>query len=116
MSARPPALGQDPIGDVEDRAKSRSTARTLVLAERGEVDISIQIIPTARSQELLVYADSGSRYRSATIGLQGEQSQRVHTFRWRGSPEGDYEVVGVVLDDHGDGEVVVRSALKVVKR
>ncbi len=89
---------------------------TLLVAAPGEVEISIRIRPTERSRELRVVADSGSYYRSTTIGLRGIDSEPLHSFTWRGFPVGDYEVVGVLLDDRGDEEVVVQAAMRVVVR
>lgn len=89
---------------------------TLLVAAPGEVEISIQIQPTEHSSELRLVADSGSYYRSTSIGLRGIDSEPLHTFIWRGFPVGDYEVVGVLLDDRGQEEVVVQAAMRVIVR
>ena len=89
---------------------------TLLVAAPGEVEISILIQPTENSKELRIFADSGSYYRSTTIGLRGIDSEPLHSFVWRGFPAGDYEVVGILLDDHGQEEVVVQAAMRVVIR
>lgn len=89
---------------------------TLLVSAPGEVEISIQIQPTEHSSELRLVADSGSYYRSTSIGLRGIDSQPLHTFIWRGFPVGDYEVVGVLLDDRGQEEVVVQAAMRVIVR
>ena len=89
---------------------------TLLVSAPGEVEISIQIRPTEHSSELRLVADSGSYYRSTSIGLRGIDSEPLHTFIWRGFPAGDYEVVGVLLDDRGQEEVVVQAAMRVIVR
>ena len=89
---------------------------TLLVAAPGEVEISILIQPTEHSRELRIFADSGSYYRSTTIGLRGVDSEPLHRFIWRGFPAGDYEVVGVLLDDRGKEEVVVQAAMRVIIR
>ena len=89
---------------------------TLLVAAPGEVEISIQIQPTEHSRELRIFADSGSYYRSTSIGLRGIESEPLHSFVWRGFPVGDYEVVGVLLDDRGQEEVVVHAAMRVIVR
>lgn len=101
-AARPPALAEP--------------RPTLLVSAPGEVEISIQIQPTEHSSELRLVADSGSYYRSTSIGLRGIDSQPLHTFIWRGFPVGDYEVVGVLLDDRGQEEVVVQAAMRVIVR
>ncbi len=89
---------------------------TLLVDAPGEVEISIQIQPTEHSSELRLVADSGSYYRSTSIGLRGIDSEPLHTFIWRGFPVGDYEIVGLLLDDHGQEEVVVQAAMRVIGR
>ena len=89
---------------------------TLLVAAPGEVEIEILIRPTEHSRELRIFADSGSYYRSTSIGLRGIDSEPLHSFIWRGFPVGDYEVVGVLLDDRGQEEVVVQAAMRVVVR
>ena len=89
---------------------------TLLVDAPGEVEISIQIQPTEHSSELRLVADSGSYYRSTSIGLRGIDSEPLHTFIWRGFPVGDYEIVGILLDDHGQEEVVVQAAMRVIGR
>ena len=89
---------------------------TLLVAAPGEVEISIQIQPTEHSRELRIFADSGSSYRSTTIGLRGIDSEPLHSFIWRGFPAGDYDVVGILLDDRGQEEVVVQAAMRVIVR
>ena len=89
---------------------------TLLVAAPGEVEISILIQPTEHSRELRIFADSGSYYRSTSIGLRGVDSEPLHSFIWRGFPVGDYEVVGVLLDDDGQEELVVQAAMRVIVR
>ena len=89
---------------------------TLLVDAPGEIEISVQIRPTEHSRELRIFADSGSYYRSTSIELRGIDSQPLHTFIWRGFPVGDYEVVGLLLDDLGQEEVVVQAAMRVIGR
>ena len=89
---------------------------TLLVDAPGEIEISVQIRPTERSRELRIFADSGSYYRSTSIELRGIDSEPLHTFIWRGLPIGDYEIVGLLLDDHGEEEVVVQAAMRVTGR
>ncbi len=108
LTQRPPTAARPPVF-----AEPRPT---LLISAPGEVEISIQIQPTEHSSELRLVADSGSYYRSTSIGLRGIDSQPLHTFIWRGFPVGDYEVVGVLLDDRGQEEVVVQAAMRVIVR
>ena len=80
------------------------------------MEISIRIQPTEHSRELRIFADSGSFYRSTTIGLRGIDSEPLHSFIWRGFPAGDYDVVGILLDDRGQEELVVQAAMRVMVR
>ena len=89
---------------------------TLLVDAPGEIEISIQIRPTEHSSELRIFADSGSYYRSTSIELRGIDSEPLHTFIWRGFPVGDYEIVGLLLDDLGQEEVVVQAAMRVIGR
>ena len=89
---------------------------TLLVDAPGEIEISIRIHPTEHSRELRIVADSGSYYRSTSIALRGIDSEPLHSFIWRGFPVGDYEVVGLVLDDDGREEVVVQAAMRVIGR
>ena len=89
---------------------------TLLVTAPGEVEISIRIRPTEHSRELRIAADSHSYHRSTSIGLRGIDSEPLHNFVWRGFPAGDYEIVGVMLDDRGEEEVVVQAAMRVVVR
>ena len=88
----------------------------LVVDAPGEIELSIRIRPTEHTRELRIFADSGSYYRSTSIELRGIDSEPLHTFIWRGFPVGDYEVVGLLLDDHGQEEVVVQAAMRVIGR
>lgn len=100
--------GQPPI------AAAVSPPERLVVESPGTIEFEILIRPTAQSDELRVVADSGTFYRSTTIGLAGEDSQRVHTFEWHGFPAGEYDVVGELISSSGRREVVVRGALLVI--
>ena len=68
-----------------------------------------------KTGELRVFADSGTFYRSTTIGLAGEDSPRTHNFEWHGFPAGAYDVVGELISTSGRREVVVRGALLVIE-
>ena len=74
------------------------------------------IKPTDRSRELRIIADSGTYYRSTSIELRGTESDALHSFTWRGFPEGEYTVVGHLIDDSGNEELSVQAALKVIGR
>ena len=86
----------------------------LVVESPGTIEIEIMIRPTAQTDELRVVADSGTFYRSTTVGLTGADSQRLHTFEWHGFPVGEYDVVGELISASGRREVVVRGALLVI--
>ena len=86
----------------------------LVVESPGTIEIEILIRPTAQTDELRVVADSGTFYRSTTIGLTGADSPRLHTFEWHGFPAGEYDVVGELISASGRREVVVRGALLVI--
>ena len=109
LNAGPPAEPQ-----TSPEVEKPKPAAPLVVQAPGDVEISIQIKPTAKTQELRLSADSGSFYRSSSVGLNGVDSQEVHTFMWRGFPVGEYDVIGMLVDSDGTSEVVVRGALKVI--
>ena len=96
--------------------KTVAAVPALVVDAPGDVEFSIQISPTIRTYELRVFAESESYYRSTRIGLDGLDSAPVHRFTWRSFPVGEYQVVGMLVDDDGAEEIIVRSALKVVSR
>ena len=88
----------------------------LLLDSSGDVEISIRITPTEHSKALRLVADSSSHYRSTTINLQGAASEPLHMFVWRGFPPGDYDIVGILLDENGQEEVMVQTDMRVLAR
>ena len=96
--------------------KTIAVGPALVVDAPGDVEFSIQISPTVKTHELRVFAESESHYRSTTIGLDGLDSVPVHHFTWRSFPVGEYQVVGMLVDDDGSEEIIVRSSLKVINR
>ena len=104
------SAGQASPGNLPAPAPAR-----LVVQSPGTIEFEITIRPTAQTDELRVVADSGTFYRSTTIGLAGEDSQRIHTFEWHGFPAGEYDVVGELISTSGRREVVVRGAVLVVE-
>lgn len=108
------AVPVPPTQPAGSAAVADHTPPALVVQSPGKVEIEIKIEPTAETGELRVFADSGAHYRSTTIGLEGSDSQRVHTFEWFGFPAGEYEVVGELITTSGRREVVVRAALLVL--
>ena len=86
----------------------------LVVQSPGTIEFEILIHPTAQTEALRVVAESGTFYRSTTIGLDGEESQRLHAFEWHGFPAGEYDVVGELIGTSGRREVVVRGAVLVI--
>ena len=98
------------------RAAPAPAPARLVVESPGTIEIEIMIRPTAQTDELRVVADSGTFYRSTTIGLTGEDSPRIHTFEWHGFPAGEYDVVGELISASGRREVVVRGALLVIEQ
>ena len=113
VAAEPIALQQQPI--ITRVAKPDVTPAPLVVQSPGTIETEIKIEPTADTEELRVTAESGNHYRSSTIWLTGEDSQKVHTFQWHGFPAGEYEVVGELIAASGHREVVVRGALLVIE-
>ncbi len=111
QASSPPA---QPAG--EQVHKTIAVGPALVVDAPGDVEFSIRISPTVGTHELRVFAESESYYRSTTIGLDGLDSAPLHQFTWRSFPVGEYEVVGMLVDDDGIEEIIVRSALKVVGR
>ena len=101
-------------GQPSAAAAAVSPPARLVVQSPGTIEFEILIRPTAQTDALRIVADSGTFYRSTTIGLAGEDSQRVHTFEWRGFPAGEYDVVGELISASGRREVVVRGALLVI--
>lgn len=107
-----PAVSQHEAGDASITDMPRS--RRLVVRSSATIEISIEIEPTTHTSELRVFADSDSYYRSTTIDLDGGRSRRRHVVEWRGFPAGDYDVVGELVDDNGERQVVVRGGLLVI--
>ena len=103
------SAGQPPV-----IAPSIATPARLVVLSPGTIEIEIRIEPTEQTEELRVVADSGTFYRSTTIGLAGADSQRIHTFEWHGFPAGEYDVVGELISASGNREIVVQGALLVI--
>lgn len=112
--ATPPEI-QDAVPDAGGRGGAPDADGPLVVQAPGDVEISIRITPTLKTEELRVYADSGSHFRSTTIGLNGVESDPLHRFTWRAFPAGEYEVVGMLVDSDGASQIVVRGALKVLR-
>ena len=117
----PPAQApnQETVAAADESALPKQegdTSPALLLDSSGEVEISIRITPTEHSKALRLVADSSSHYRSTTIGLQGAESEPLHMFVWRGFPPGDYDVVGILLDEDGQEEVMVRAEMRVLAR
>ena len=113
-AAGPIALQQQPP-IVTRVVEPGATPVPLVVQSPGTVEIEIKIKPTPDTEELRITAESGNHYRSSTIWLEGEDSQKVHTFEWHGFPAGEYEVVGELIGTSGRREVVVRGALLVIE-
>ena len=113
LSLAAPAAGGTAISAGQIPSPAAAPAR-LVVESPGTIEIEIRIRPTAQTDELRVVADSGTFYRSTTIGLTGADSQRTHTFEWHGFPAGEYDVVGELISASGRREVVVRGALLVI--
>ena len=112
----PATAGETATGTAQVAAAAAvSPPARLVVQSPGTIEFEILIRPTAETDELRVVADSGTFYRSTTIGLAGEDSQRVHTFEWHGFPAGEYDVVGELISSSGRREVVVRGALLVIE-
>ena len=113
--AAPATAAGAATGNGQPPAAAVSSPARLVVQSPGTIEFEILIQPTAQTDELRVVADSGTFYRSTTIGLAGEDSQRVHTFEWHGFPAGEYDVVGELISASGRREVVVRGALLVIE-
>ena len=114
LAAAPLLQAAQPV--VQPVAKTIAVGPPLVVEAPGDVEFSIQINPTDKTQELRVFAESDSYYRSTTIGLNGRDSAPVHHFTWRSFPVGEYQVVGMLVDADGGEEIIVQSGLKVINR
>ena len=114
LQAAPPAHQQATLRADDCGTEVEEASGALILSAPGDVEISVWITPTAKSQELRVQADSGSIQRDITIRLNGLDSPQQHSFTWWALPAGEYEVVGKLVDSDGASEVVVRSELKVL--
>ena len=112
--AAPATAAGAATGGGQAAAAAVSSPARLVVQSPGTIEFEILIRPTAQTDELRVVADSGTFSRSTTIGLAGEDSQRVHTFEWHGFPAGEYDVVGELISSSGRREVVVHGALLVI--
>lgn len=112
LQAAPPAA-QPAAGHVD---RVIAVGPPLVVDAPGDIDISIRINPTVRTHELRVFAESESHYRSTTIGLNGLDSEPLHHFRWHSFPVGEYQVTGMLVDNDGTEEIIVRSTLRVINR
>ena len=77
--------------------------------------IRTRVDPDANNRALEVVADSEECYRSTTIQLEGNRSQRTTTFEFRGLPSGEYEVTAEVIGADGQPRGFARSRLNVLE-
>jgi hypothetical protein len=68
------------------------------------VQVTVLIEPDAHIRHLVVEAESGMFYRRTDQELEGTNAARLHVFRWRNLPEGDYMVTATVVFDEGTQE------------
>ena len=118
LAATPLLRAAPPVVQSANQTAARTIAvgPPLVVDAPGDVEFSIRISPTIKTRELRVHAESDSYYRSTTIGLKGLDSTPVHHFTWRAFPEGEYQVIGMLVDSDGAEQIIVQSALKVINR
>jgi hypothetical protein len=90
------------------RAAEQSSGVTLRVYPRqafapATVQVTVLIEPDAHIRHLVVEAESGMFYRRTDQEL-GTNDARLHVFRWRNLPEGDYMVTATVTFDEGTHE------------
>ena len=94
---------------VPARAEEQSGGVTLRVYPRqafapATVQVTVLIEPDAHIRHLVVEAESGMFYRRTDQELEGTNDARLHVFRWRNLPEGDYTVTATVTFDEGTHE------------
>jgi hypothetical protein len=76
--------------------------------------VRVRIEPSAENRTLTITADSAGFYRSSEIPLEGDRAPRTIELEFRGVPEGEYDITGVVKDSTGHQRSVARRFARVL--
>ncbi|MCU1386128.1 MAG: hypothetical protein JWL71_4825 [Acidobacteria bacterium] len=76
--------------------------------------VRVRLEPSVDNRSLTVTADSGGFYRSSEVPLEGERAPRTIDLEFRGVPEGEYDIVGVVKDSTGRQRLIARRFARVL--
>jgi len=74
------------------------------------VTVRIMLEPRADDRTLYVVAESASFYRASEVDLDGERSEPMNLFEFRGLPTGMYHLTAFVRDSHGTRATAWRIA------
>ena len=80
--------------------------------EPATVQLTIAVEPDRHNRALLVAADGDRLFRSSELALDGEHSQRLHTFEFKNLPAGQY-VLRAELHSRSDVRGVAEEVLTV---
>ena len=78
------------------------------------VRIRARVEPSVENRALAVIADSGEFYRRSDIQLNGDRTPATIMFEFPSLPEGDYYVVGVLVDSAGRERASARTTMRVI--
>ena len=78
--------------------------RVLPVRGRAPTDLIVQafITPDARNRSLIFVIDSAEMYGSSSAALEAERAPRTTQVRFRGVPEGEYQVRVTLVGSNGD--------------
>jgi hypothetical protein len=90
------------------------TVNPSVSVAPGQVQVRIVVEPSPDNRALIIEADGSSDYRSSERELEGEDSPRLYTFRYRDLAGGEYRLTARLVKT-GHPPVVVRQQFLVVE-
>ena len=71
--------------------------RGFVYVAPATMPFVVSVRPDADNRMLRVEVDGEAMYRSSEVALEGDRAKRLHSFEFRGMPQGAYVVRAVVL-------------------
>jgi len=78
------------------------------------VRIRARVEPSAENRALAVIADSGEFYRRSDMQLDGDRAPATIMFEFPSLPEGEYNVLGVLVDGAGRERASASTAIRVI--
>jgi hypothetical protein len=80
----------------------------------ANLNIRARVVPNAENRLLTVVAESGEFYRSSQVQLEGEQTPAMITFEFRGVPDGDYLISGILVDGGGHARAFSQQHVRII--